>query len=75
MIVSPTPSVFKLGFKIALFGSNFIIFFHNFRRNEYQLTDSVQYFLDNVNRIATTDYVPTLQVKFQRFLEHRLEDF
>lgn len=31
------------------------------RRNEYQLTDSVQYFLDNVNRIATTDYVPTLQ--------------
>jgi len=32
------------------------------RRNEYQLTDSVQYFLDNVNRIATTDYVPTLQV-------------
>lgn len=31
------------------------------RRNEYQLTDSVQYFLDNVDRIATVDYVPTLQ--------------
>ena len=31
------------------------------RRNEFQLTDSVQYFLDNIDRIATTDYVPTLQ--------------
>jgi len=31
------------------------------RRNEYQLTDSVQYFLDNVNRIASPEYVPTLQ--------------
>jgi len=31
------------------------------RRNEYQLTDSVQYFLDNVDRIASVDYVPTLQ--------------
>lgn len=31
------------------------------RRNEYQLTDSVQYFLDNLDRIATVDYVPTLQ--------------
>jgi len=31
------------------------------RRNEYQLTDSVQYFLNNVERIATPDYVPTLQ--------------
>jgi len=31
------------------------------RRNEYQLTDSVKYFLDNVDRIATVDYVPTLQ--------------
>jgi len=31
------------------------------RRNEYQLTDSVQYFLDNIDRIATEDYVPTLQ--------------
>jgi len=31
------------------------------RRNEFQLTDSVQYFLDNVDRIANTDYVPTLQ--------------
>merc|ERR1719147_91484 len=28
------------------------------RRNEFQLTDSVQYFLDNVDRIANTDYVP-----------------
>lgn len=31
------------------------------RRNEYQLTDSVQYFLDNMDRIATEHYVPTLQ--------------
>lgn len=31
------------------------------RRNEFQLTDSVQYFLDGIDRIATTDYVPTLQ--------------
>jgi guanine nucleotide-binding protein subunit alpha-12 len=31
------------------------------RRNEYQLTDSVQYFLNNVERIAAPDYVPTLQ--------------
>jgi len=31
------------------------------RRNEFQLTDSVQYFLDNVERIADPDYVPTLQ--------------
>ena len=34
------------------------------RRNEYQLTDSVQYFLNNVERIAAPDYVPTLQVSF-----------
>lgn len=31
------------------------------RRNEFQLTDSVQYFLDNLPRIAVTDYVPTLK--------------
>jgi len=31
------------------------------RRNEYQLTDSVQYFLNNIDRIANVDYVPTLQ--------------
>ena len=31
------------------------------RRNEYQLTDSVQYFLDSLERVANTDYVPTLQ--------------
>ena len=31
------------------------------RRNEFQLTDSVQYFLDSLDRIATPDYVPTLQ--------------
>jgi len=31
------------------------------RRNEFQLTDSVQYFLDNIDRIAALDYVPTLQ--------------
>ena len=36
-----------------------------FRRNEYQLTDSVQYFLNNVERIAAPDYVPTLQVSLQ----------
>ena len=31
------------------------------RRNEYQLTDSVQYFLDSLERVANPDYVPTLQ--------------
>ena len=31
------------------------------RRNEYQLTDSVQYFLDSLGRVASTEYVPTLQ--------------
>merc|ERR1712079_745211 len=31
------------------------------RRNEFQLTDSEQYFLDSLDRIATPDYVPTLQ--------------
>ena len=31
------------------------------RRNEYQLTDSVQYFLDSLDRVASTEYVPTLQ--------------
>ena len=32
-----------------------------FRRNEFQLTDSVQYFLNNIDRISSIDYVPTLQ--------------
>ena len=32
-----------------------------FRRNEFQLTDSVQYFLNNIDRISSVDYVPTLQ--------------
>lgn len=31
------------------------------RRNEYQLTDSVQYFLDSLDRVASSEYVPTLQ--------------
>jgi len=31
------------------------------RRNEYQITDSVEYFLDNLARISSTDYVPSLQ--------------
>jgi len=31
------------------------------RRNEYQLTDSVQYFLDSLERVASSEYVPTLQ--------------
>lgn len=31
------------------------------RRNEFQLTDSVQYFLNNIDRISSVDYVPTLQ--------------
>lgn len=31
------------------------------RRNEYQLTDSVRYFLNCLDRIASIDYVPTLQ--------------
>jgi len=31
------------------------------RRNEYQLTDSVRYFLNSLDRIASIDYVPTLQ--------------
>jgi len=31
------------------------------RRNEYQITDSVEYFLENLPRIASIDYVPTLQ--------------
>jgi len=29
------------------------------RRREYQLGDSIRYFLDNVDRIGTQDYVPT----------------
>ena len=32
-----------------------------FRRNEFQLTDSVQYFLNNIDRISSFEYVPTLQ--------------
>ena len=35
--------------------------FYHFRRNEFQLTDSVQYFLNNLDRISAVDYVPTLQ--------------
>jgi len=31
------------------------------RRNEFQLSDSVQYFLDNLDRISAKDYRPTLQ--------------
>ena len=31
------------------------------RRNEFQLTDSVQYFLDSLERVASSEYVPTLQ--------------
>jgi len=31
------------------------------RRNEYQLTDSVQYFMQALDRVAQPDYVPTLQ--------------
>ena len=46
----------------------FHVFIDLFRRNEYQLTDSVQYFLNNVERIATPDYVPTLQVSIHLFL-------
>ncbi|XP_023343117.1 guanine nucleotide-binding protein subunit alpha-12 [Eurytemora carolleeae] len=31
------------------------------RRNEYQITDSVSYFLENLVRISKPEYVPTLQ--------------
>ena len=31
------------------------------RRNEYQIIDSVEYFLDHTKRLAVRDYVPTLQ--------------
>ncbi|GAA48886.1 hypothetical protein T265_04399 [Opisthorchis viverrini] len=31
------------------------------RRREYQLSDSAKYYLDNLSRIAQSDYVPTLQ--------------
>ncbi|CAL8068427.1 unnamed protein product [Calicophoron daubneyi] len=31
------------------------------RRREYQLTDSAKYYLDNLDRIAQPDYLPTLQ--------------
>lgn len=31
------------------------------RRNEYQITDSVEYFLENLHRISSPDYVPSLQ--------------
>jgi guanine nucleotide-binding protein G(q) subunit alpha len=30
------------------------------RRREYQLTDSAKYYLDNADRIAEPDYLPTL---------------
>lgn len=31
------------------------------RRREYQLTDSAKYYLNNIDRIADPDYLPTLQ--------------
>jgi len=31
------------------------------RRNEFQMSDSVEYFLNNLERISQSDYVPTLQ--------------
>jgi len=31
------------------------------RRREFQLTDSAKYYLDSIDRIATGDYLPTLQ--------------
>lgn len=31
------------------------------RRNEYQITDSVEYFLNSLKRISSPDYVPSLQ--------------
>lgn len=31
------------------------------RRREYQLTDSARYYLDNLDRISQSDYLPTLQ--------------
>nr|QKY89053.1 Gq alpha [Acanthopleura granulata] len=31
------------------------------RRREYQLTDSAKYYLDSVDRIASSNYLPTLQ--------------
>jgi len=31
------------------------------RRNEFQLSDSVEYFLNNLERISSPEYVPTLQ--------------
>ncbi|KAK3095893.1 hypothetical protein FSP39_020449 [Pinctada imbricata] len=31
------------------------------RRREYQLTDSAKYYLDDIDRIASTEYLPTLQ--------------
>lgn len=31
------------------------------RRREFQLTDSAKYYLDNIDRIAPPDYLPTLQ--------------
>nr|CDS20395.1 expressed protein [Echinococcus granulosus] len=31
------------------------------RRREYQLADSAKYYLDNIDRIAASDYLPTLQ--------------
>ncbi|CAH8555506.1 unnamed protein product [Schistosoma turkestanicum] len=31
------------------------------RRREYQLTDSAKYYLDNLDRISQSDYLPTLQ--------------
>ena len=31
------------------------------RRREYQLTDSAKYYLDDLDRVATPNYLPTLQ--------------
>ena len=35
------------------------------RRNEFQLTDSASYFLDNARRITNDDFEPTNEVRAQ----------
>ena len=37
------------------------------RRNEFQLTDSAAYFLDNARRITDDDFEPTTTVQFSLF--------